>query len=103
VDELGHESGHVNLGNGYYASRSSAGRVTIGSKCPRSFGSEPNTAFISSAIRNATPYNPYKMLRGSAKWLSNQDAREGDQAPEADGFPNRRLRMILTDERISRK
>ena len=42
MDELGHESGHVNLGNGYYASRSSAGRVTIGSKCPRSFGSEPN-------------------------------------------------------------
>lgn len=40
---------HMALENGCYASRSSAGRMTIGSKCPQSFGSEPNGPRSSSA------------------------------------------------------
>ena len=37
-----HRCSHMALGNACYGSRSSAGPMTIGSKCPRSFGREPN-------------------------------------------------------------
>ena len=37
-----HRCSHMAVENGWYASRSSAVRMTVGKKCPRSFASEPN-------------------------------------------------------------